>query len=51
MEFVAMFNKLLFPVLAWIDWGLEIPNFRCLEYGQNGQSAASTSFAFSRTGQ
>jgi hypothetical protein len=31
MEFVAMFNKLLFPVLAWIDWGLEIPNFRCLE--------------------
>jgi hypothetical protein len=31
MEFVAVFNELLLPVLAWFDRGPEIPNFGCLE--------------------
>jgi len=30
MEFVAVFNELLFSVLAWVNWGFEIANFRCL---------------------
>ena len=31
MEFVAVFNELLLPVLARVDWGSEIPNIRSLE--------------------